>query len=91
MRYRDSNRFDLQEVANALGVTNFLEGTVRRDGKHVRVTMALVDARNHNMIWVDSYDRDLTNIFAVQSEIAQQVAAKVNARFSAARRGKREK
>jgi TolB-like protein len=46
----------------------------------------LVDARNHNMIWVDSYDRDLTNIFTVQSEIAQQVAAKVNARFSAGRR-----
>lgn len=86
MQYRDSNHVDLLKVANALGVTNFVEGTVRRDGNRVRVTMALVDARNHNMIWVDSYDRDLTNIFTVQSEIAQQVAAKVNARFSAGRR-----
>jgi serine/threonine protein kinase len=88
MRYRDSNRFDLREVANTLEVTNFLEGTVRRDGNHVRVTMALVDARNHNLIWVDSYDRDLTNIFTVESEIARQVAAKVNARFTAMRRGR---
>jgi adenylate cyclase len=86
MQYRNRGQVDLREVANALRVTNFLEGTVRRDGNHVRVTMALVDARNHNLIWVDSYDRELTNIFAVQSEIAQQVAAKVNARFSVARR-----
>ena len=83
MRYRSNYRVDLREVANALGVTNVLEGTVRRDGNHVRVSTALVDARNDNMIWTDSYDRDLTDIFAVQSEIAQQVAAKLNARFNA--------
>jgi serine/threonine protein kinase len=83
MRYRSNYRVDLREVANALGVTNVLEGTVRRDGNHVRVSTALVDARNDNMLWTDSYDRDLTDIFAVQSEIAQLVAAKLNARFNA--------
>jgi serine/threonine protein kinase len=83
MRYRGNYQVDLREVANALGVTNVLEGTVRRDGNHVRVSTALVDARNDNMIWTDSYDRDLTDIFAVQSEIAQQVAAKLNARLNA--------
>src|SRR5260221_5532631 len=83
MRYRSNYQVDLREVANALGVTNILEGTVRRDGNHVRVSTALVDARNDNMIWTDSYDRDLTDIFAVQSEIAQLVAAKLNARFNA--------
>ena len=83
MRYRNNYRVDLREVANALGVTNVLEGTVRRDGNHVRVSTALVDARNDNMIWTDSYDRDLTDIFAVQSEIAQLVAAKLNARLNA--------
>ena len=88
MQYRHSDQVDLQKAANALHVTNFLEGTVRHDGNHVRVTMALVDARNHNLIWVDSYDRDLTNIFTVQSEIAKQVAAKINARFSAGRKRK---
>ena len=83
MRYRGNYQVDLREVANALGVTNVLEGTVRRDGNHVRVSTALVDARNDNMIWTDSYDRDLTDIFAVQSEIAQQIAAKLNARLNA--------
>jgi serine/threonine protein kinase len=77
MQYRGSGYVDLRKLANALGATNFLEGTVRRDGNHVRVTMALVDARNHNMIWADSYDRDLTNIFTVQSEIARQLLQKL--------------
>jgi serine/threonine protein kinase len=86
MYYRDSDRFDLKKVATALGVTNFLEGTVRRDGQHVRVTMALVDARNEHIVWVASYDRELTSIFTVQREIAQQVTAKVNARFGSAER-----
>lgn len=86
MYYRDIDRFDLKKVATALGVTNFLEGTVRRDGQHVRVTMALVDARNEHMVWVDSYDRELTSIFTVQREIAQQVTAKVNARFGSVER-----
>ena len=88
MQYRYNDHFDLKKVAFALGVTNFLEGTVRRDGQHVRVTMALVDARNEDMVWSDSYDRDLTNIFSVQREIAQQVTAKVNARFSSVKRKK---
>jgi adenylate cyclase len=50
------------KVANALGVTNVLEGTVRRDGNHLRVSTALVDASNDNMIWMESYDRDLTDV-----------------------------
>jgi TolB-like protein len=81
MQYRAE--VDLRKVADALGVTNVLEGTVRRDGNHVRVSTALVDARNDNMIWVDCYDRDLTDVFAIQSEIAKQVAAKVNAGIAA--------
>jgi TolB-like protein len=82
MRYRGNYQVDLREVANALGVTNVLEGTVCRNGNHVRVSTALVDARNDNLIWTDSYDRDLTDIFAVQSEIARQIAAKLSARFN---------
>jgi serine/threonine protein kinase len=89
MQYRGGNRVDLRNVANALGVTNVLEGTVRRDGNHVRVSTALVDARNDNLIWMDSYDRDLSDVFATQSEIAQRVAAKLSARFKAERRAKR--
>ena len=65
-----------------LGVANVLEGTVRRDGNHVRVSTELVDARNDNTIWADSYDRDLTDIFAIQSEIAQTVASRLRAQLS---------
>jgi adenylate cyclase len=61
---------------------NVLEGTVRRDGNHVRVSTELVDARNCNTIWADSYDRDLTDVFAIQSEIAQQVASRLRAQLS---------
>jgi serine/threonine protein kinase/Flp pilus assembly protein TadD len=82
MQYRGDNKRDLRKIASALGVANVLEGTVRRDGKHVRVSTELVDARSDNTIWADSYDRDLTNIFAIQSEIAQTVASRLSAQLS---------
>ena len=82
MQYRAGAKRDLHEIANALGVANVLEGTVRRDGNQVRVSTELVDARNYNTIWADSYDRDLTDIFAIQSEIAQTVATKLTAKLS---------
>jgi serine/threonine protein kinase/tetratricopeptide (TPR) repeat protein len=82
MHYRADPKPDLRQIANALGVTNVLEGTVRRDGNHVRVSTELIDARNDHTIWADSYDRDLTNIFAIQSEIAQTVASRLSAQLS---------
>ena len=82
MQYRADTKRDLRQIANALGVANVLEGTLRRDGNHVRVSTELVDARNDTTIWADSYDRDLTDIFAIQSEIAQTVASKLSARLS---------
>src|ERR1700751_4147485 len=81
-RYRGDNKRDLRQIAGALGVANVLEGTVRRDGNNVRVSIELVDARNDNSIWADSYDRDLTDIFAIQSEIAQKVASRLSAQLS---------
>jgi serine/threonine protein kinase/Tfp pilus assembly protein PilF len=82
MKYRASAERDLRQIANALGVANVLEGTVRRDGNRVRVSTELIEARNDNTIWADSYDRDLTDIFTIQSEIAQRVAAKLRAKLS---------
>ena len=64
MQYRADNKRDLRQIASDLGVANVLEGTVRRDGNHVRVSTELVDARNDNTIWADSYDRDLTDILS---------------------------
>jgi TolB-like protein len=82
MQYRSDAKRDLREIANALGVASVLEGTVRRDGNHVRVSTELIDARNDNAIWADSYDRDLTDIFAIQSEVAQTIATKLTATLS---------
>jgi serine/threonine-protein kinase len=82
MQYRADNKRDLRQIATALGVANVLEGTVRREGNHVRVSTELVDARNDNTIWADSYDRDLTNIFSIQSEIAQTIASRLSAQLS---------
>jgi serine/threonine protein kinase/cytochrome c-type biogenesis protein CcmH/NrfG len=82
MRYRGDNKRDLRQIANTLGVANVLEGTVRREGNHVRVSTELVNAHNDNTIWADSYDRDLTGIFAIQSEIAQTIARKLTATLS---------
>ena len=82
MQYRADAKRDLRQIANALGVANVLEGTVRRAGNRVRVSTELVDAHNDNTIWADSYDRDLTDIFAIQSEIAQTIASKLSARLS---------
>jgi serine/threonine protein kinase/tetratricopeptide (TPR) repeat protein len=82
MKYRAGTERDLRQIASALGVANVLEGTVRRDGNHVRVSTELVDARNDTTIWADSYDRDLSDIFAIQSEIAQQVASRLRAQLS---------
>jgi serine/threonine protein kinase len=82
MTYRSTNDRNLRSIANALGVANVVEGTVRRDGNRVRVTTELVDARTDQTLWSDSYDRNLTDIFAIQSDIAQTVASKLSARLS---------
>jgi TolB-like protein len=82
MQYRPDAKRDLRQIAAALGVANVLEGTVRRAGNQVRVSTELVDARNDNTIWADSYDRYLTDNFAIQSEIAQKVASRLRAQLS---------
>jgi TolB-like protein/Flp pilus assembly protein TadD len=83
MQYRTYARRDLRQIAKALGVANIVEGTVRRDGNHVRVSTKLIDARDDNMVWADSYDRDLIDIFAIQSDVAQTIARKLTATLSA--------
>jgi serine/threonine protein kinase len=82
MQYRADAKRDLRQIATALGVANVLEGTVRRDGNHVRVSTELIDARSDNTIWADSYDRDLTDIFSIQSDVAQTIAGKLAATLS---------
>jgi TolB-like protein/Flp pilus assembly protein TadD len=82
MQYRADINRDLRQIASALGVAHVLEGTVRRNGNRVRVSAKLIDARDDKTIWADSYDRDLTDIFAIQSNVAKTVAAKLFATLS---------
>jgi TolB-like protein/thioredoxin-like negative regulator of GroEL len=84
MQYRGEAKRDLRQIANALGVANVLEGTVRREGNRVRVSAELVDARKDQTIWADSYDRDLTGIFTIQSDVAQTIAGKLAATLTPA-------
>jgi serine/threonine protein kinase/Flp pilus assembly protein TadD len=82
MQYRAETKRNLRQIASALGVAKVLEGTVRREGNHVRVSTELIDARNDTTIWADSYDRDLIDIFEIQSAIAQTIAGKLAATLS---------
>jgi serine/threonine protein kinase/Flp pilus assembly protein TadD len=81
-QYRPETKPDVREIAQALGVANVLEGTVRREGDRIRITTELIDAPNKTIIWADSFDRDLTDILAIHSEIAQTIANKLNTTLS---------
>ena len=64
----------VRQVAEELGVRYVLQGSVRRAGEKIRITAQLVDALEGNHLWADRYDRDLKDVFAVQSEVAREVA-----------------
>ena len=82
MTYRPASNRNLRAIANELGVARVIEGTVRRSGNHVRIATRLVDAQTGETLWSESYDRNLSDIFAIQSEIAQQVASRLRAQLS---------
>jgi len=73
-KYR-SHTEDLREVARALGVTTIVEGSVQRAGNQVRIAVQLIDARTDTHLWAQSYDRDLRDVFAVQSDVAGRIAS----------------
>src|SRR5438874_3273882 len=73
---------DLREIAKRLGVTNILEGSVQKASDQVRVNVQLINALTDAHLWADTYDRKLTDIFAVESEIAKTIAETLQARLS---------
>jgi adenylate cyclase len=77
LRYKGSTK-SVREVAQELGVRLALEGTVRKAGRHVRVTVTLVDPRSEEHLWSSRYDRPLDDIFAIQDDIAGQVASSIS-------------
>ena len=82
MHYKSGLERDLRKIGQELGVANVLEGSVQRDGNRVRVNTHLVDARSHRELWGQSYDRDLADVFAIQSEIAMAIADQLHAKLS---------
>ena len=82
MQYKSGVQRDLPKISHELGVANVLEGSVRRSGNRVRVNAHLVDARNHRQLWGESYDRDLADVFAIQSEIAMAIGNELHAKLS---------
>ena len=88
MQYRDKAMRNLPEIAQQLGVAHLLEGSVQRVGNRVRINAQLISTRTGSHVWAETYDRDLADVFAIQSElaaaIAQQLQAKISPREKAA-------
>ena len=82
MQYKSGVARDLREIGHQLGVANVLEGSVQRAGNRVRVNAQLVNARSHRQLWGQTYDRDLADMFAIQSEIATSIAGQLQTRLS---------
>ena len=81
MSYRDGAR-NAREIGKALGVSTLLEGSVRRIGNRVRVNVQLIDANTDEHIWAEDYDRDLTDVFAIQTDLAQKITSALQAKLS---------
>ncbi len=82
MDYRGKR--NVRQIGNELRVSHVLEGSVRRTGAHLHLNAQLIDTRTDTHVWAEQYDRDLNDVFAIQSEIAQRVAEHLHAKVSAA-------
>src|SRR5205807_8027939 len=82
MSYRGDGARNAREIGKALGVSTLLEGSVRRMGNRVRVSVQLIDAENDRHLWAEDYDRDLTDVFAIQTDLARKIASALQAKLS---------
>src|SRR6266478_3985075 len=84
MQYKSGVARNLREIGQELGVAHVVEGSVQRAANKVRVIAQLIDARNDAHLWAQTYDRDLADVFAIQSEIAKAIADQLQAKLSPA-------
>ena len=82
MQYRGKR--NMRRIGDELRVSHVLEGSVRKTGSRLHMNAQLIDTRTNTHVWAEQYDRDLTDVFAIQSEIAQKVAERLHAKISAA-------
>jgi TolB-like protein/Tfp pilus assembly protein PilF len=80
-RYKKTHQ-KLSEIANQLGVANLLEGSVQKTHDQVRVTVQLISAANDSHLWAETFDRKLTDIFSVESEVAKAIADQLRAKLT---------
>lgn len=73
---------DLRQIAEELGVVNLLEGSVQKAGEEVRINVQLINARSNSTVWAESFDRKLTDIFSVESEVAKSIANRLQAKLT---------
>ena len=84
--YKSGNPRNSREIGQQLGVVHLLEGNVQRIGNRIRVNAQLINAASDTHVWAQTYDRDVSDLFAIQSEIAQTIAGQLYARISPAER-----
>jgi len=82
MQYKSGVARNLREIGQQLGVAHLLEGSVQRAANKIRVNAQLIDARTDAHLWAQTYDRDLADVFAIQSEIATAIADQLQAKLS---------
>src|SRR5207302_6448224 len=82
MQYRNSAQRNLRAIANLLGVAHILEGTVQYARGRVRVSAQLIDARTDTDIWAEHYDREIADVFAMESELAEKIVGQLKSRLS---------
>jgi eukaryotic-like serine/threonine-protein kinase len=87
MGYR-GNTINVREIGKALGVSTILEGNVRRASNRVRVNVELINTENGQAIWAENYDRDLTDIFAIQTDLAKKITGELQAKLSPAEKAR---
>ena len=90
MQYKSGTARNVREIGQQLGVAHLLEGSVQRSGNRVRITAELIDTRTDTHQWAEHYDRDLADVFAIQSEIAKTIADQLNAKLSPPERARVE-
>jgi len=90
MPYRGKAQ-NLREIGKTLGVSNILEGSVRRSGNRVRINVQLIDATTDEHLWASDYDRDLTDVFAIQTDLAQKISEALQAKLSPVEKSRMER
>ena len=87
MRYKKTDK-PMRQIGEELGVTTILEGSVRHAGQRVRITAQLIDAATDEHLWADRYDRDLEDIFEIQSDVAEQIVEALRVRLTSRERSR---